>query len=35
VIVVLDKPLRGEAGLDPEPLELVWARQMIWDEPQT
>jgi len=34
VIVVLDKPLRGEAGLDPDPLELVWARQMIWDEPQ-
>ncbi len=33
VIVVLDRPLRGEAGLDPEPLQLVWERQMVWDEP--
>jgi hypothetical protein len=33
VIVVLDRPLRGEAGLDPTPLQLVWDRQMIWDEP--
>ena len=35
VIVVLDKPLRGEAGLGPEPLELVWTRQMTWDEPHS
>ena len=35
VIVVLDKPLRGEAGLDPEPLQFVWSRQMIWDEPRS
>ncbi len=33
VIVVLDRPLRGEAGLDPAPLQLVWDRQMVWDEP--
>lgn len=32
VIVVLDRPLRGEAGLDPTPLQVVWDRQMIWDE---
>jgi hypothetical protein len=35
VIIVLDRPLRGEAGLDPEPLELLWQRAMIWDEPQS
>jgi hypothetical protein len=34
VIIVLDRPLRGEAGLDPDPLQIVWDRQMIWDEPQ-
>ncbi len=33
VIVVLDRPLRGDAGLDPTPLQMVWERQMIWDEP--
>ena len=32
VIVVLDDPLRGEAGLDPEPFELMWDRQMVWDD---
>jgi hypothetical protein len=34
VIVALDDPLRGESGLDPDPLLLVWDRTMIWDEPQ-
>jgi hypothetical protein len=33
VIVTLDRPLRGEAGLPPTPLELLWQRSMIWDEP--
>ncbi len=33
VIVVLDDPLRGEAGLDPTPFTLLWDRQLIWDEP--
>jgi hypothetical protein len=33
VIVVLDHPLRGETGLDPEGFEQVWERQMVWDEP--
>lgn len=33
VIVTLDRPLRGEAGLPPEPLVLLWERFMIWDEP--
>lgn len=33
VIIVLDRPLRGEQGLDPEPLQLLWERSMIWDEP--
>lgn len=33
VIVVLDDPLRGEAGLRPQPFELLWERQMRWDEP--
>lgn len=33
VIVTLDRPLRGEAGLGPEPLQLLWERTMIWDEP--
>lgn len=32
VIVVLDDPLRGEAGLDPEPFVLIWERQMAWDD---
>jgi hypothetical protein len=35
VIVVLDRPLRGEAGLGPEPLQLLWERAMVWDEPQS
>jgi hypothetical protein len=34
VIVALDEPLRGESGLDPEPLQVLWERVMIWDEPQ-
>ena len=33
VIVALDDPLRGEAGLDPAPLQLLWDRHMVWDEP--
>lgn len=33
VITTLDRPLRGEAGLPPAPLELLWERAMIWDEP--
>jgi hypothetical protein len=33
VIIVLDRPLRGESGLDPEPLQLLWERAMVWDEP--
>jgi len=32
VIVSLDDPLRGEAGLGPDPLRLLWERQMVWDE---
>jgi hypothetical protein len=35
VIVALDDPLRGESGLDPAPLQVLWERQMIWDEPQS
>ncbi len=33
VIVTLDRPLRGQNGLDPGPLELLWERSMVWDEP--
>ena len=33
VIVTLDKPLRGESGLKPDPLVLLWERAMVWDEP--
>jgi hypothetical protein len=33
VIVSLDQPLRGESGLEPEPLRLLWERAMVWDEP--
>lgn len=33
VIVTLDRPLRGEAGLSPEPMEFLWERTMVWDEP--
>jgi hypothetical protein len=32
VIVSLDDPLRGEEGLRPDPLVLLWERQMVWDE---
>ncbi|MBP1804733.1 DUF4239 domain-containing protein [Rubellimicrobium aerolatum] len=32
VIAYLDDPLRGEAGLDPDPFRLLWDRQMAWDE---
>jgi hypothetical protein len=34
VIVALDDPLRGESALDPGPLQLLWDRTMVWDEPQ-
>jgi hypothetical protein len=34
VIVTLDRPLRGYSGLGPGPLQLLWERSMIWDEPQ-
>lgn len=33
VITTLDRPLRGEAGLAPEPMILLWERSMIWDDP--
>jgi hypothetical protein len=33
VIVALDDPLRGESGLDPDPLQVLWDRTMVWDEP--
>ena len=33
VIVALDDPLRGASGLTPEPLQLLWDRTMVWDEP--
>ena len=33
VIVALDRPLRGVSGLDPNPLRILWERQMVWDEP--
>jgi hypothetical protein len=32
VIVALDDPLRGEAGLQPTPLKLLWDRRMVWDD---
>jgi Protein of unknown function (DUF4239) len=32
VIVSLDDPLRGAQGVAPEPLILLWNRQMVWDE---
>jgi hypothetical protein len=34
VIVALDNPLRGESGPSPAPLQLLWQRVMVWDEPQ-
>jgi hypothetical protein len=33
VITTLDRPLRGEAALPPEPFVLLWDRSMSWDEP--
>lgn len=33
VIIALDKPLRGEQGIDPGPMQLLWERSMVWDEP--
>lgn len=35
VIAFLDDPLRGEAGPDPDPFQLLWDRQMAWDEGTT
>ena len=32
VIVSLDDPLRGEEGVGPDALVLLWERQMVWDE---
>ena len=32
VIVTLDDPLRGAAGLQPTPFDLLWERKMQWDE---
>ena len=32
VIVSLDDPLRGEEGVGPNALILLWERQMVWDE---
>lgn len=32
VIVTLDRPLRGEAGLPPTQMQLLWDRAMVWDE---
>jgi hypothetical protein len=33
VVVALDDPFRGEAGLKPEALELLWSSRMAFDEP--
>ncbi len=33
VIVTLDRPLRGESAVQPEPLRTLWERSMVWDEP--
>ena len=33
VITTLDRPLRGEAALQPEPFKILWKRSMAWDEP--
>ena len=35
VIVTLDRPLRGDGAVQPEPLVMLWERTMIWDEPYT
>lgn len=32
VIVTLDAPLKGEAGLAPTPFTLLWEREMRWDD---
>ena len=34
VITTLDRPLRGEAALPPDPFETLWNRSMVWDEPE-
>lgn len=34
VIITLDSPLRGVAGLQPQALQLVWDRSMALDEPR-
>ena len=34
VIVTLDSPLKGEAGLAPTPFALLWEREMRWDDAQ-
>jgi hypothetical protein len=33
VIVSLDRPLRGVSGLSSVPIQLLWERSMVWDEP--
>lgn len=33
VILALDDPLRGETGLQPEAMELLWGTRMVFDEP--
>lgn len=33
VIVTLDRPLRGDGAVPPEPLMVLWERSMVWDEP--
>ncbi len=33
VITTLDRPLRGQAALKPEPFQTLWNRSMVWDEP--
>lgn len=33
VITTLDRPLRGQAALEPEPFETLWNRSMVWGEP--
>ncbi len=32
VIVTLDDPLRGKSGLNPTPLDVLWEREVQWDE---
>jgi hypothetical protein len=33
VVISLDDPLRGESGLEPEALRLLWEARMKFDEP--